>query len=261
MSKKPINKLTGLCVVTGASSGIGFELAKLAAGDGCDLLLVADRDLTRAEREAENHGAASVSTLLCDLATRRGIDQVIAAIGGREVDVLMANAGEGEGGAFLEMPWELSRRTIETNILGTCALVHRIGSSMLARNHGRILVTGSIAGHMPGAFNLTYNSTKAFLNDFCVGLANELRESRVVVSCLEPGGTQTEFFKHADMEDTGLAAASTADPAKVARDGYQALLAGEVEIVSGLMNKLLAASADLLPDTLIAEIHRRLAKS
>jgi short-subunit dehydrogenase len=172
----------------------------------------------------------------------------------------MANAGEGEGGAFLAQPWADSRRTIETNVTGTLELIHAIGGRMLARNHGRILVTGSIAGHMPGAFNLVYNSSKAFLNDFCVGLANELKESAVVVSCLEPGGTDTEFFEDADMEDTGLAKASKADPAKVARDGYEALLEGDVQVVSGLMNKVQAVFADILPDTLVAQMHRRLAK-
>ncbi|MBO82609.1 SDR family NAD(P)-dependent oxidoreductase [Citromicrobium bathyomarinum] len=260
MSKNPIDKLSGFCVVTGASSGIGLELAKLAAKDGCDLLVAADRDLAPAEAELRECGAASVERIEVDLATRKGIEDLMNKIGPREVDVLIANAGQGQGGAFLAERWEDIKATIDTNVTGTVSLVHKIGGRMVMRDEGRILVTGSIAGKMPGAFNLIYNSTKAFIDDFCVGLANELKHTPVVITCLLPGGTDTQFFERADMEKTKLGQADKADPAKVALDGYQALLKGETQEVSGLMNKVQAVFADILPAETVAQMHRRMAK-
>ncbi|WP_346426950.1 SDR family NAD(P)-dependent oxidoreductase [Novosphingobium sp. PC22D] len=148
-----------------------------------------------------------------------------------------------------------------TNIVGTCQLVHGVGRLMRAKNRGRILVTGSIAGHIPGAFQLVYNSTKAFIDDFCVGLANELKDTGVIVTCLQPGPTDTAFFERAGLMDTQVGQDdSKADPAKVARDGYTALLKGENQIVSGFMNKIQAAFADILPDAVMAQMHRRMAQ-
>ena len=154
MSSKKIEKLSGFCVITGASSGIGLELAKLAAADGCDLILAADRDLSEGERAAKAAGAASVETIECDLGTKDGIDALIDKIAGRPVDVLMANAGQGEGGEFLDQDWMAIKRTIDTNITGTVSLIHKIGGTMRAADAGRILVTGSIVDDIPGPFNL-----------------------------------------------------------------------------------------------------------
>ena len=261
MSSKEIEKLSGLCVVTGASSGIGLELAKLAAADGCGLILAADRDLSEGERAARAAGASSVETIECDLGTKDGIDALMAKIGTRPVDVLMANAGHGQGGAFLDQNWNDISHIIDTNVKGTVSLIHRIGQQMRTRNVGRILVTGSIAGHLPGAFQLVYNSTKAFIDDFCVGLHNELKETDVVVTCLLPGVTDTQFFERADMENTNAGESdSKADPAKVAKDGYDALLEGDTQVVSGFMNKVQTLFADILPDDMVAQMHRRMAK-
>jgi len=260
MSKNKIEKLSGLCVVTGASSGIGLELAKLAAKDGCDLILVADRDLTDGEAAARSSGASSVETIEADLATRDGLMKVMAAIGERPVDVLMANAGHGQGQAFLDQQWADIAHVIHTNVTGTVALIHMIGQKMRARDAGRILVTGSIAGHMPGAFQLVYNSTKSFIDDFVVGLANELKETNVVITNLMPGVTDTEFFERAEMMDTQAGQQKKADPAKVAKDGYDALLDGDTQITSGFMNKVQRIFADILPEGVVAQMHRRLAE-
>lgn len=261
MSKNPIEKLSGFCVVTGASSGIGLELAKLAADDGCSLLLVADRDLADAERAATECGASAVETLEVDLGTKDGVQSLAEKIGDRPVDTLIANAGHGLGDAFLTQKWDDIAHVIDTNVKGTVSLIHKVGGDMVLRDKGRILVTGSIAGDMPGAYQLVYNSTKAFVNDFCVGLANELKNTSVVVSCLMPGVTDTKFFERAGMEDTQAGEMENkANPAKVARDGYEALLKGETQEVSGFMNKVQDVFAGLLPDELVARMHRRLAK-
>lgn len=261
MSKNPIDTLEGFCVVTGASSGIGLELAKLAAKDGCALLLVADRDLSAARDAAKDCGASDVETLEVDLGTQDGVETLSRTIGDRPVDALIANAGHGLGDAFLTQEWDEIAHVIDTNVKGTVSLIHKIGAGMVLREKGRILVTGSIAGDMPGAYQLVYNSTKAFVNDFCVGLANELKNTPVVISCLMPGVTDTQFFERAGMEDTQAGQMENkADPAKVAKDGYAALLKGETQEVSGFMNKVQDVFAGLLPDELVAQMHRRLAK-
>lgn len=149
-----IDKLSGLVVVTGASSGIGLELAKCAARDGVDLILAADRDLSEGEAQARAAGAASVETVECDLATDEGIDRLVATIGDRPVAALIANAGHGLGGEFLDEDWNEARHVIDTNITGTIHLIQLVGKRMRERDDGRILVTGSIAGHMPGSFQL-----------------------------------------------------------------------------------------------------------
>lgn len=260
MAKRSIDALSGLVVVTGASTGIGLELAKLAAKDGTSLLLVADTDLAEAQAAAQAAGATGVETLQVDLATDAGVEQVVARIADRPVAALFANAGHGLGKAFLDQDWEEARHVIETNVTGTVRLIHTVGRQMRARNEGRILVTGSIAGHIPGSFQLVYNSTKAFIDDFCNGLSNELKDTEIVVTCLEPGVTDTEFFKRADMLDTNAGQGSKADPAKVAADGYKALLAGDEQITSGFMNKVQSFFSDILPDEVVAQMHRRLAE-
>lgn len=262
MSKEEIDKLSGFTVVTGASSGIGRELAKLAAKDGCELLIVADRDLAPAEYEMREAGAAAVEILECDLATREGVEELMTKIGERPVANLIANAGTSEGGAFLDHEWSQIAHTIHTNITGTVSLIYRVGRAMRERDRGRILVTGSIVGDMPGPYNLVYNSTKAFIDDFCVGLATELKDSNVVISCLLPGVTDTAFFENADMEDDTMVGKTEhkADPAKVAKDGYEALLKGETKEVSGLMNKVQYFFADILPDGVVSKMHERMAK-
>ena len=261
MSKNPVDKLSGLAVITGGTSGIGLELVKLAAKDGCDIIIAANRSLETGEQAARDHGAASVETVDADLATESGVDKLMAAVGSRQVDVLMANAGNGEGGKFFDQSWDDIKFTLDTNVTGTLSLIHQIGKRMRQRNAGRILVTGSIVADIPGTYNLIYNSTKAFIVDFCVGLAEELEESDVVISCLLPGLTDTNFFEHADMENTAVGRSNMkADPAKVAQDGYDALVEGEVKEVSGILNKVQYFFADILPDGLLAKMHEQMAK-
>ncbi len=259
MSK--IEKLQGFAVITGGTSGIGLELVKLAATDGCCILIAADRDLQTGEDAARRAGARTVEVLHADLSTSEGLDKLMETIGDRQVDILMANAAEGQGGRWLDQSWSQIESIINANITYTAKLVHIIAGRMRKVGGGRILVTGSIVGHIPGTFNLTYNSTKSFIDYFCFGLRDELQNTNVFITCLMPGATDTEFFEHADMEDTLVGqSGAKSDPAKVASDGYQALLAGEAHVVSGFMAKIQNAFAGIIPDSMLAKMHRKMAQ-
>ncbi|UIJ44847.1 SDR family NAD(P)-dependent oxidoreductase [Sphingomonas cannabina] len=247
-------------IVTGASSGIGLEIARIAARDGYDLLVAADTPLadTGAQLRAEGTNIATVET---DLATLEGVDRLLDAAAGRPVDVLVANAGTGQGGAFLDQQVARWRHVIDTNITGTIYLLQQALRPMVARDAGKVLVTGSIAGYIPGSFNAVYNATKAFLDNFTEALRNELKGATgVTLTTLMPGPTDTEFFARADMLDTEIGQAEKADPAEVARDGWEALMAGKGHVVSGLFNKLQVAGSGVMPQSVLAEMHRKQAK-
>jgi short-subunit dehydrogenase len=250
-----------LAVVTGASSGIGYHLARCAAEHGYDLVVAADTSLTDAVREFESLGA-TVQAVQCDLADPEGVQHLISAIGEREVDALMANAGHGLGGAFLQQDMKDILHVINTNISGTVHLIHHVTRTMVAKGRGRILVTGSIAGFQPGAFQAVYNGTKAFIDSFSMALRNEIKETGVTVSCLMPGPTDTEFFQRAHMETTKVAndEKMMMQPDEVAKIGFQAMLKGEADVVAGLRNKVQVAMSKVLPAQATAEMHRKLAE-
>lgn len=246
-------------LITGASSGIGLELAKLAAADGYDLLVVADTSLAETASELRGTGV-DVQAVEIDLSTFEGVDRLLAAAGGRKVDVLMANAGHGLGHAFLEQDPRAWRHVIDTNIVGTIYLVQKVAQQMVAAANGRILITGSIAGHIAGSFQAVYNGTKAFVDSFSDALGNELKDTAITVTCLKPGATETEFFERADMEDTKVGTAKKDDPADVAKLGYDSMLKGERSVVYGLKNKLQVAAAKVLGGGVSAQMHRSMAE-
>jgi short-subunit dehydrogenase len=246
-------------IVTGASTGIGLELAKCCADDGYDLLIAADEPEIEVAADALRRYGSDVQAVNADLATIEGVDQLIAATGGRAVDALLANAGRGLGQAFLDQDFAEARRVVDTNIVGTIYLLHRVGNAMRSRGAGQILITGSIAGYIPGTFQAVYNGTKAFIDSFAIALRNELKDSGVTVTCLMPGATETPFFERAGLEDTKIGTAKKADPAGVAKDGYAAMKKGEADIVSGLGNKMRVAAASVTPATMLAEQHRKTA--
>lgn len=249
-----------LAVVTGASTGIGYELAKCCARDGFDLLVVADEpEIQRAAGEFKRLGV-EVEAVQADLATVEGVDQLYEAINGRPVDALLANAGHGLGGAFLDQDFEEVRHVIDTNITGTVYLAQKIGKDMRARGQGRILFTGSIAGFTPGSFTATYNGTKAFIDSFSFALRNELKETGVTVTCLMPGATDTEFFVRADMMDTKVGQSEKDDPADVAKAGYESMMKGAGDVVTGFKNKVMSAAALFTPADTLAEQHRKQAE-
>ena len=248
-----------LALVTGASTGIGFELARCCASEGFDLLLAADTDLARAIQCCTELGA-HVDAVQVDLSTITGVEALLAELGGRRVAALLANAGHGLGHAFLDQSWKDIRHVIDTNITGTVYLVHVIASSMSEQRAGRILVTGSIAGFQPGTYQAVYNATKAFIDSFALALHEELEGSGVTVSCLMPGVTDTEFFWRADMLDTRVATGSKMDPADVARIGFDAMMAGEADVVAGWRNKVQVAMSRVVPAEALAALHARIAR-
>jgi uncharacterized protein len=244
-----------LAIVTGASSGIGLEIAKLAAQDGFDLIVAADTPFVEAGPALQEFGV-QVQEVETDLATQRGVEQLLAMVAGRPVDVLVANAGHGLGHGFLDQSPEEWQHIVNTNITGTLLLIQPIAKRMVERGQGRILITGSIAGHMAGTFQAVYNGSKAFIDSFAAALNEEIKESGVTVTCLKPGATETEFFHRAEMEDTKVGQAKKDDPADVARAGWEAMNKGEPSVIYGLKNKLQVAGAEMMTDAMTAKMHR-----
>ncbi|WP_210356703.1 SDR family NAD(P)-dependent oxidoreductase [Sphingomonas beigongshangi] len=252
----------GFAIITGASTGIGFELATLAAKNGYDILVVADEPLIDAAAEDFKQFGTEVQSVQADLSTIDGVDTLLAATEGRQVDLLCANAGHGLGRAFLDQDVRDWRLVVDTNITGTAYLLQKVLRDMVARNQGKVLVTGSIAGYIPGAFQAVYNGTKAFIDSFVAAIQNEIKDADgVTLTNLMPGPTDTEFFARADMLDTDVGTdPKKADPAKVAQDGWDALMAGKAAVASGLKNKLQSAIANVTPNAVLAEQHRKMAE-
>jgi short-subunit dehydrogenase len=248
-----------LAIVTGASTGIGYHLADIAAQNGYDLIVCADEPSDEAAAAFRKHGVEA-EAVQADLATLAGVDKLCAAIRGRPIDVLMANAGRGLGRAFLDQDFGEVRRVIDTNLTGTLYLIQKVGRDMRARNAGKILITGSIAGFMPGSFQAVYNGTKAFIDSFAFALRNELKDTHVSITLLMPGPTETPFFERADMMDTKVGTQKKDDARDVAQTGFDAMLRGDADVVYGLKNKLQTSMATVTPNTVLAEMHRSMAE-
>jgi short-subunit dehydrogenase len=249
-----------LAVVTGASAGIGYELAKLCAQNGHDLVVAADQaKINDAAQEFRALGA-KVDALEVDLATLEGVDRLYDLIKDRPVAALLANAGHGLGGGFLDQDFAKARHVIDTNITGTIYLIQKVGRDMRQRGEGRILITGSIAGFTPGTYQAVYNGTKAFIDSFSFALRHEIKDSGVTVTCLMPGATETEFFERADMMDTKVGTSKKDDAADVAKVGFDAMLRGDGDVVSGWQNKLATAIASVTPAGILAWQHREMAE-
>ncbi|MCA1577317.1 MAG: SDR family NAD(P)-dependent oxidoreductase [Acidobacteria bacterium] len=246
-----------LAMVTGASVGIGYELAICCAKEGLDLLVVADEPkIHDAAKQFRNYGV-EVESMEADLATREGVDRFYEAARGRPVEYLLANAGHGLGGAFLDQNFDDVRHVINTNITGTIDLIQRVGRDMRQRGHGRILITGSVAGYTPGTYNAVYNASKAFIDSFSFALRSELEETEVTVTCLMPGATDTEFFERAGMTDTKVGQGKKDDPVDVAKAGFDAMMRGDGDVVSGLKNKVMTTVASITPAGMLAEQHKK----
>ncbi len=249
-------------LVTGASSGIGLELAKLAAERGADLLIVADGSEINDVAASLRSGDRMVEALQADLATKEGIDQLYAKVReiGRPVDALFANAGRGLGNGFLDQDFADIERVIDTNVTGTVYLLHKVVNDMRQQGWGRVLITGSIAGLMPGTYQAVYNATKAFIDSFAYALRHEVKDDGISVTVLMPGPTDTDFFETADLMDTKVGQGKKDDPAMVAKAGYEAMLRGDGHEVSGFANKMQAMMTRVLNDDQLAKMHEGMAK-
>jgi short-subunit dehydrogenase len=249
-----------LALVTGASTGIGYFLAQECAKHGYDLIVAADEPrIEQAAAELRHLTGVTVRAVQADLATIEGVDQLRDAAEGQPIDLLLANAGRGLGGDFLDQDFAEARRVIDTNITGTLYLIWRVGGDMRSRGEGRILITGSVAGFLPGAYQAVYNSSEAFLDSFSFALRAELDDTGVSVTCLMPGATETEFFARADMAEA-VSREKKDDPAEVARLGFEAMMRGEEQdSVSGWRGKLQSALANVMPAGSTLKPHRKLA--
>ncbi len=251
-------------MVTGASSGIGFELARQFAEHGYDLLVVAeDEGIASAAAKLGSPDGSTVESLRADLATYEGNEELCDRIrsGGRPVDALAINAGVGVAGPFAETPLDAHINLINLNVVSPVHLTSRLLKDMLARGSGKILYTASIAATMPGPFQATYNASKAFDKSFGEAIRNEVKDTGVTVTVLMPGATETNFFERAGSLDTKLGASEKDDPADVARDAFEALIDGKDHVVAGsFKNKVQATVSHVLPDTVTAEMHRKQAE-
>jgi short-subunit dehydrogenase len=248
-----------LALVTGASSGIGLELAREFVEHGFDVIINAeDEELAAAEASLAGKGA-EVRAVKADLSTYDGVERLWAAVeaGGRPLDTAALNAGIGVNGDFTrDIPLEDDLRLIAVNVTAAVHLAKRILPGMVERGQGRVLITSSVAATMPGPYYATYAASKAFLQSFAQAIRFELKDTGVTVTALQPGPTDTEFFDRAGMDDTKVADAKKDDPAEVARDGFEALMAGKDHVVTGgVKNKAQVAGAKLMPEKARAAVH------
>lgn len=248
---------TKWALITGATSGIGKELAKLFAADGYNLAIVA-RNQEELESTAGELTATGVQvrTVAKDLFKMEEAFAVFEELGDLQIDVLVNNAGEGLYGLFKDNDLQRELDIVHLNVCATVILTKHFVQQMVARGEGKILNLGSIAGKTPGPWQAVYHGTKAFVVSFSAALREELKDSGITVTCLLPGATDTDFFNKAGMNESKMVQDkdSLSDPADVAKDGYEALMSGDDQIISGFKNKVMVGSANFMPDSTVAHM-------
>lgn len=245
-------------VITGASSGIGFELAKQCLEHDMDLLICAEDDgLAAKAAELTMLGKGAVDHVRADLATYEGVEQLYAAIttSGRKVDALLLNAGVGVGGAFVDTDLRDELKMVALNCNHTIHLAKRVAPDMVAAGKGRILITGSEVSTAPNPYQAIYGATKAFVMSFGEALRVELADTGVSVTVLQPGATDTNFFERADLMDTKVGQAKKDDPALVAKQGFAAMMEGKDSVAGGsFKSRMQTFMNELLPETMKAKM-------
>ncbi|MFC8817083.1 SDR family NAD(P)-dependent oxidoreductase [Streptomyces rochei] len=250
-----------LALITGASSGIGYELARLFAEHGHDLVVNAeDERLEHAARRLRETGV-EVRAVRADLRAAEGVDRLVAALTGLTVDVAALNAGVGQGGAFVDTDPRDDQSVIDLNVSSTVRLAKPLLRDMVARGVGRLMFTSSVAATMPGSFQSVYNASKSFVQSFAQALQEEVADTGVTVTSFMPGPTETDFFRRAGMTDTKVGTMEKDDPAQVARQAYDAVMKGRGKLVTGSAKTKAQGVADkVLPDRVKAAVHRRMAE-
>ncbi len=250
-----------LALITGASSGIGLELAKIFAKNGYDLIVNSENDEIFEAGEALRGLGVEVTEIQADLSTLEGAESLFDQVQnfGRTIDVVALNAGVGVGGEFISTNWDEELRMMNLNIVNTAFLAKKFVKGFSARDEGKLLITSSIAGELPGPYYAIYAATKAFLQSFSQALHYEMKDMgrNVTITALQPGATETEFFARGHMLDTPAGEAAKADPAIVAQDGFDALMAGKDSVVSGLKNKIQTAAGKLMSEQMGAANHAK----
>lgn len=253
-----------LALVTGASSGIGYELAAVFAKEGYDLIIVSSSDDILSAGDGLRGFGGEVHAVRADLTHSEGIHDLLREIGaqGRPLAVAALNAGVGHGGKFAETHIDDELTIIDLNVISTVHLAKHIVQGMKQeRRGGKILFTASIAATMPGSYSAVYNASKAFVHSFSEALHYELKEYGIVVTALMPGPTDTNFFHRAEMDNTKVAVSEKDDPAEVARQGFDALMAGKDQVIAGsFKTKAMAMGNDLIPEQVKAKMHADMAK-
>jgi short-subunit dehydrogenase len=254
-----------LALVTGASSGIGLELAKDLATRGYDIVIVSAGERLSGAAEKIRSRGHQVVEVNADLATREGVDQLWTQVQslGRPVDIACINAGVGVGGLFFETDLDSELNMIELNCVGTVQLAKLVVQHMRELDAGKILFTASIAGEMVAPREAVYAATKAFVLSFAHSLRYELKETGVTVTALQPGPTDTDFFHRAGMDDTevGQKGKSESEPSDVAHQGIEALLAGKDHVyAASFKTKLEGALANVVPGSVKGAMHEKMAK-
>ncbi len=245
-------------IVTGGTSGIGYELSKLLAADGYNLVLVArnENELQRVSSELTGEYGIEVSTISRDLFDPENAFSVYDEIKskGIEIDVLINNAGQGHYGEFNTTDIRKELDMIHLNVSSLVVLTKLFLKDMLARGSGKILNLSSIASKVPGPWQSVYHGTKAFVQSFTEAVRSEVKDTGITITALLPGATATDFFNKADMnESKTVKEGKLGEASDVARDGYRALMEGDDMIVSGIKNKVQVAMSNIIPDAKLAD--------
>lgn len=253
-----MKKNNSYALVTGGTSGIGYELAKLLAKDGYKLIIVArnDDELLSVSNEFTSKYGVEVITLAMDLFDRSNAVDLYHEVTSRgiEIDILINDAGHGHYGEFINTDLEMELKIIDLNVASLVILTKLFLKDMVARGDGKILNLSSIASKTPGPWQSVYHATKAFVQSFTEAVRSEVKDSGVTITALLPGATDTDFFNKAGMEESKIVQEGKLyDPADVAKDGYEALKKGEDMVVSGFMNKVQVAMSNVTSDEKLAD--------
>lgn len=245
-------------LVTGASEGIGLELTRLLAADGYNLVIVSRRqnELDLLADQFKQEYGIEVIPIAKDLFLKESPFELYEETKNRgiNIDILINNAGQGQYGEFIETDIYRELDIIQLNICSYVVLTKFYLKDMVARNEGRILNVSSIGGEMPGPLQAVYHATKAFVTSFSEAVRNEVKDTKVTITLLEPGVTDTDFFRKADQQEAKMVKEGPlAEPAEVAKDGYEAMMSGRDKIISGLKNKAMVGASQIMPDPAVAE--------